>query len=88
MNKKNKAQAREWYNDRRQEEREREQFDQEMEVLRYAGCKREGTPDPEVFERRGMKDVALKIRQASGLLEDAYNAAQRAVEEQAQAQEE
>lgn len=88
MNKKNRALVREWHTDKKQEEQEQQEFDQEMEVLRYAGCKREGMPDHKVFEQRGLKEVALKIQQASRLLEDAYDAARRAVAEQAQAQEE
>jgi hypothetical protein len=75
MAKGNRAAKQDWHDEQRRERQVSENLDRDMERLRYAGCKRHDMPDPEVFAAAGMNGVALKIRQAIALLEDAYTEA-------------
>lgn len=72
MKKKNKAAAQDWQQDQKEEREVNENFSEDLERLRYAGCKRNNMPDPDTFRKAGYLNAAQKIRQALGLLEDAY----------------
>lgn len=67
-----KTDAREWREQQRAESKAKEELRDELEKLRYAGCKRFNMPDPATFENSGYPEAAQKIRQALRLLNEAY----------------
>jgi hypothetical protein len=63
--------AREWHEEQRIEREREEALDKHAERLRYAGEKKHDMPDPDVFRKAGMTEVADKIQRALSLLQEA-----------------
>lgn len=73
MSKANRAAAKDWHADQKAKKYADQNFSDEREKLRYAGCKRDQMPDPAVFEVAGYPGCAQKIRQALRLLDEAHD---------------
>jgi hypothetical protein len=73
VTKANRAAAQDWQNEQKELARNQEDLEEQQTMLWYAAEKRDvNFPSPDTLERLGHADVAAKVREAYGLLSDAY----------------
>ena len=73
MKKANRAEALEWQEQQKQEERNAKHLEEQLHLLYHAGVKRKtGFPDANLLKELGYNDVYRKLSEAYSLMEDAY----------------